>query len=330
MSRRGNRFKVIGLVAVLMAVVVGAAAFTLAGKSGDWSASVAAPGAVAGSGSVAATAESPVSPAPSSSAAPASPPGRTGAPSGGRAPASSATGTAAGHSSGLGAASATPGSRQVATSTRTIGRSVEGREITATSYGDPAASRVVVIIGVIHGTETAGQGVTDRLARLGAAPGTRLWVVPDVNPDGTRRGTRQNAHGVDLNRNTPDSWQPGPRGTNYPGAQAASEPETRAYMQFLTDVRPDLVLIFHQHLDGVDSYGAKDSGLLESLSRAFGLSIKSFNCSGVCRGTLTGWFNSQFPGSAVTIELPASVTAQQASRIAAGIRAVAAQVRDAG
>lgn len=224
---------------------------------------------------------------------------------------------------------ADPVARQ-STATRTIGRSVEGRKITATAYGDPNAPRVVAVIGVIHGSETAGSGVTRQLARLGAASGTRLWVVPNVNPDGTRRASRQNSRGVDLNRNTPDKWQSGPHGTYYPGTVAASEPETRAYLQFLTDVRPDLVLIFHQHLNGVDSYGAKDSELLQLLSGAFGLSIKSFNCSGVCRGTLTGWFNAQFPGSAVTIELPASVTSQRANRIAAGIRDVATRIRDAG
>lgn len=224
---------------------------------------------------------------------------------------------------------ADPVVRRAAT-TRTIGRSVEGRKITATAYGDPNARRVVVVIGVIHGTETAGLGVTDRLAQLGAASGTRLWVVPNVNPDGTRRASRQNARGVDLNRNTSDKWRRGPRGTYYPGRSAASEPETRAYMRFLTDVHPDLVLIFHQHLDGVDSYRAKDRPLLGMLARAFGMSIKSFDCSGVCRGTLSGWFNAQFSGSAVTIELPATLSSRRAARLARALRQVSTEIRDVG
>lgn len=211
---------------------------------------------------------------------------------------------------------------------RVIGRSVQGRPIVATAFGDPAASRVVVVIGAMHGSETAGFGVTDLLARGGVSAGVRIWIVRDVNPDGTARRQRQNARGVDLNRNTPHLWRRSPRGTYYSGPRAASEPETRTYMNFLTQLRPDLVLIFHQHLNGVDSYGAKDDGLLAMLARAFRLSIKSFDCSGVCRGTLTGWFNSLFPGSAVTIELPVSVSGTQATRIARGIRQVSARVRD--
>lgn len=233
------------------------------------------------------------------------------------------------------AAAITPGAADASAErssggSRLIGRSARGRPITATPYGDPGASRVVVVIGAIHGSETAGFGVTDRLARLGAPAGVRLWVVRDANPDGTARHRRQNARGVDLNRNTPHRWRRGPRGTYYPGPRAASESETRTYLDFLTQVRPDLVLVFHQHLNGVDSYGAKDQDLLGMLARAFRLSVKSFDCSGVCRGTLTGWFNSQFPGSAVTIELPASVSGRQADRIASGIRDVATRIRDVG
>ena len=38
--------------------------------------------------------------------------------------------------------------------------------------------------------------------------GIDLWVVPAYNPDGLARGTRRNAHGVDLNRNYPYHWAP--------------------------------------------------------------------------------------------------------------------------
>lgn len=207
---------------------------------------------------------------------------------------------------------------------RAIGQSVSGRQIVATPYGDESAPRVLVLVGSMHGTEPGGLSVVDRVAAAGAVPGTRTWVVRTVNPDGLLARTRANARGVDLNRNTPHRWRRGSPGVYYPGTAPASEPETVAYMRFLTGVRPDLVLSFHQDLVGVDSYGAKDLRLVRWLSRKLRLPVKSFACTGVCRGTMTGWFNSHFPGNAVTIELPGRVSAPKARSWAAAVRQIAA------
>ncbi len=209
-----------------------------------------------------------------------------------------------------------------------IGHSVEGRKIVATRYGDPLATRVVVVIGVIHGSEQGGLPIVRRLAALGAPEDTAMWIIPTVNPDGQRRYTRQNARGVDLNRNTSDRWRRGPSGLYFPGKQAVSEPETRAYMAFLAAVNPDFVAIFHQHGNGIDSYRAKNPAIVAGLSQRLGLPIKSFACSGVCRGTLTGWFNFNFAGSANTIELPARVTTARVNRWAAGLLSEALVVPD--
>ena len=199
-----------------------------------------------------------------------------------------------------------------------IGHSVKGRKIVATRYGDPEATRVVVAIGVIHGNEQGGLPIVRRLIASGAPAHTAMWIIPTVNPDGQVHYTRRNAHGVDLNRNTTDQWHKGPHDVFYPGPRARSEPETRAYMNFLARLRPDFVAIFHQHGNAIDSYNAKDPAIVAGLASRFGLPVKSFACSGVCHGTLTGWFNSSFPGSANTIELPAFVTNAKADRYSAG------------
>ena len=92
----------------------------------------------------------------------------------------------------------------------TIGKSVQGRPIEAIETGDPASRVKVVVVGCIHGDEPAGIAITKILAERGAPPGVDLWLIPDMNPDGVAAHTRENARGVDLNRNFPWDWHKPP------------------------------------------------------------------------------------------------------------------------
>jgi len=82
------------------------------------------------------------------------------------------------------------------------------------------------------------------------------------------------------------------------GPRPASEPETRAMMRFLRKVKPDRIVSFHQPLNGVDT-DTKDRRFAKRLARALRLPTKTFDCGGVCHGTMTGWYNHRFAGSAV-------------------------------
>ena len=86
------------------------------------------------------------------------------------------------------------------------------------------------MVGSIHGNETAGHAILRRLRERTPPAGVQLWLVETVNPDGVRNGTRQNARGVDLNRNFPFRWTGGGGAfdTYFAGPRRASEPETRA------------------------------------------------------------------------------------------------------
>ena len=63
------------------------------------------------------------------------------------------------------------------------------------------------MIGSMHGNEPGGVPAAKRLEKLGAPNGTAMWVIRNLNPDGARSNTRQNANKVDLNRNGTYLWQ---------------------------------------------------------------------------------------------------------------------------
>lgn len=185
---------------------------------------------------------------------------------------------------------------------RVIGKSVRGRKILAYHLGQPGKHKVV-LISTMHGDEPAPRQILDSLRKGPPITGLNLWVVPVYNPDGLARHTRKNAHGVDLNRNYPYRWA-NLNGPYESGPKPASEPETRAMMRFLADVRPSRILSFHQPLHGVDT-DTKLPRFARRVANKLNLPVKSFTCGGVCHGTMTMWYNHRFRGAAVTVEYAA-------------------------
>jgi murein tripeptide amidase MpaA len=184
-----------------------------------------------------------------------------------------------------------------------IGYSVKGRAIWAFRVGDPDAKVTAVVLGAIHGDENAGIVLARAVKQARRIHGVNLWVVPTINPDGVARHTRQNAHGVDLNRNWGWQWAP-MSGATYSGPHAFSEPETRAFRDFLKQVKPRYVVSFHQPLYGVGRDSERPA-FQRRLSRNLDLPRRAFNCSSVCHGTMTMWFNHWQPGTAITVEFGA-------------------------
>ncbi|MFL5861050.1 MAG: DUF2817 domain-containing protein, partial [Solirubrobacteraceae bacterium] len=147
-----------------------------------------------------------------------------------------------------------------------IGTSVQGRPIVAWSFGSDRARRRVLVVGCIHGNECAGLAITAALRHARRPPDVQLWVVPELNPDGAAADTRQNAHGVDLNRNFPDRWRYTADPTYYSGPHPVSEPETRAAMALVRRVRPTVTITYHQHMDLIDMAGG-DRGVARRYAR---------------------------------------------------------------
>lgn len=181
--------------------------------------------------------------------------------------------------------------------TTSIGTSVQGRSIDVIHRVDiPGAqlpvddpSRIVVlVVGVIHGDEQAGLDVIQELRAMAPTEipaNVDLWLLPAMNPDGVALNQRHNANQVDLNRNFPYKWgiiaEPG--NWEYSGPSAASEPETQAMVDFVSYLRPDMTVWFHQDEFSIAPSTGKDGPLRREYSRLTGLPLK-----GVPGGTYTG------------------------------------------
>ena len=152
----------------------------------------------------------------------------------------------------------------------TVGRSVRGRPLTALVLGPDRAARKLLVVGCIHGNECAGLAIIAALARQPVPGGVQLWLVGEMNPDGTAANTRQNADGVDLNRNFPYRWQRITDPIYNSGPRPLSEPETRAAVALVERVRPAVTIWYHQHEDVVDMSGG-DRGVARRYAQLAGL-----------------------------------------------------------
>jgi serine/threonine protein kinase len=144
----------------------------------------------------------------------------------------------------------------------TIGRSVQGRELTVASIGPPA-KRAVVVVGSIQGDQPLTRelvvAVADHLERVAdqLPKDVAFHLLPSLNPDGNAAESRFNANGVDLNRNwdTAD-WRSRAAVPGHPdgkagagGPQPFSEPETRAALDLISSLRRQdarlIVMVLH-------------------------------------------------------------------------------------
>lgn len=141
---------------------------------------------------------------------------------------------------------------------KTIGRSVEGREIVCIQFG--TGNHRVLILGGVHGNEFGGSVARKFATYLQSHPaavpgGTRIDVIPCLNPDGVAHDTRANARRVDLNRNLPTkNWLKTLSMKDLSGQlhlsggmSAGSEPETKALLDQLDE---DFAAVISLHSRG--------------------------------------------------------------------------------
>jgi protein MpaA len=136
--------------------------------------------------------------------------------------------------------------RELVIGTTRLGRPIEALHFTAASYAQPRPP--ALLFGAIHGDEAVTQLMLERLADelVERPPGRDTWIVPCVNPDGVIAGTRDNAAGVDLNRNfAAASWVREHEPGYHPGDAPEDQPETQALVALIERVSAHRLIALH-------------------------------------------------------------------------------------
>ena len=202
-----------------------------------------------------------------------------------------------------------------------LGRSVDGRPIIAIETGDPSSALKVLVVGCIHGNECAGTAVIEQLLILRPPQRVDLWTIPNLNPDGAARGSRGNAHGVDLNRNFPWRWKP-LYGLYDSGPRPLSEPESRIAYKLILQLQPALSIWFHQRLNLVDESGGSIA-IEQRFATLVGLRLARLTRE---PGSITSWEDHTLAGTAFVVELPAArLRPTDAARFARAILTISDQ-----
>ncbi len=236
-----------------------------------------------------------------------------------------------------------------------IGKSVEGRDIEAYTYGK--GKTLVLFVGGIHGgyewnSVALAYQFTDYLkANPSFVPeNLTISIIPSANPDGVYKvigkdgrftladvptkslasGTgRLNAHDIDLNRNFDCNWQPESTWRNTPvsaGSKAFSEPEAVAIRDFVLKNKPTSVIFWHSQANSVYSSECKAGilpmtlDIMNTYAQASGYApVKSFSQYEIT-GDAEGWLASiNIP--AITVELKTHETVEWEQNLA-GIKAL--------
>jgi protein MpaA len=209
-----------------------------------------------------------------------------------------------------------------------LGFSAGGRPIMAERFGTVGGRRVLVI-GVIHGDEDAGVAIVDDLRANPVPDGVELWLVESMNPDGQASQERGNDNGVDLNRNFPYKWGPigEPGDSQYAGTGPASEPETQALVNFMTQLQPDITIWYHQDLFVVNPSDGREGRVRERYAQLTGLPMGQIT-GGTYTGVAATWARNEFrpsDGVAFIVELGPTVSPSEATTHADAVRTIAVE-----
>ncbi|MEE4361373.1 MAG: M14-type cytosolic carboxypeptidase [Pseudomonadales bacterium] len=203
-----------------------------------------------------------------------------------------------------------------------LGRTVDGRVLDALRVGAQDATRLPLwIIARQHPGESMAEwfveGLLDRLLDEADPVARRLrahhqlWIVPNMNPDGTLRGhLRTNAAGINLNR----AWQE-PDPVTSPEVHAVREAMLRTGVSLSLDVHGDEALpwVFTAGCEGAPGYGGEWQAAQERFRERLRVASPDYQTRhgypvpppGRANPVIaTNWIGGHFQCPAFTLEMP--------------------------
>lgn len=155
-------------------------------------------------------------------------------------------------------------------------KTIKNNTITFLETTNKQYKKSVLIIGVFHGEEPQGEFLINEYLKSDLTGiKNKLYFIPCLNPDGKSKNQRQNANGVDLNRNFPTrNWKLTDRVEYFGGNAPASEIETKFMIDIIDKYNFDAILSIHAPFEIVNYDGnAKD--LAEKISEITGYPVQS-------------------------------------------------------
>lgn len=187
----------------------------------------------------------------------------------------------------------------------------ENNTITLYETTNENYDKTILIIGVFHGEEPQGLYLINEYLKTDlSCIKNKLVIIPCLNPDGMLKNQRQNANGVDLNRNFPTkNWKLTEKNEYFGGNKPASETETKFMIEVLNTYKFDAILSIHAPFEIVN-YDGPAKALAEKISE-----ITNYKVQGDIGYPTPGSFGN-YAGverniPTITLELPENVSNQE-------------------
>lgn len=168
--------------------------------------------------------------------------------------------------------------------------------------------KTILIIGVFHGEEPQGEYLINKFLEMDLfGIKNKLLIVPCLNPDGKSKNQRQNANGIDLNRNFPTkNWCKVDKKEYFGGDEPASEIETKFMMEILSDYKIDAILSIHAPFEIVN-YDGPAKELAEKISQLTGYKVQA-DIGYPTPGSFGNYAGVEMGIPTITLELPENQT----------------------